>query len=102
MKRCPECRRDYYDETLLYCLDDGSALLEGPGSTDGPNTAIMSGSLSSPDAESAPASPTGADKPSPEKTAALSFKNPSRTSRFDRRMLWVPLVVAFGIAGIFA
>ena len=30
MKRCPQCRRDYYDETLLYCLDDGTALLEGP------------------------------------------------------------------------
>ena len=30
MKRCPECRRDYYDDTLLYCLDDGNALLEGP------------------------------------------------------------------------
>ena len=27
MKRCPECRRDYQDETLLYCLDDGNALL---------------------------------------------------------------------------
>ena len=33
MKRCPECRRDYYDDSLLYCLDDGSALLEGPAST---------------------------------------------------------------------
>ncbi len=32
MKRCPECRRDYYDATLLYCLDDGSALLDGPAS----------------------------------------------------------------------
>ncbi len=30
MKRCPECRRDYYDDSLLYCLDDGTALLEGP------------------------------------------------------------------------
>jgi TolB-like protein/Tfp pilus assembly protein PilF len=30
MKRCPECRRDYYDETLLYCLDDGAHLVEGP------------------------------------------------------------------------
>ncbi len=29
MKRCPECRRDYYDDTLLYCLDDGNALLKG-------------------------------------------------------------------------
>ncbi|CAN5323605.1 hypothetical protein BH20ACI2_BH20ACI2_11450 [soil metagenome] len=46
MKRCPECRRDYYDNTLLYCLDDGNALLEGPasgsGSTDEPATAILS------------------------------------------------------------
>src|SRR5262245_50561067 len=30
MKRCPVCRRDYYDDTMLYCLDDGAALLEGP------------------------------------------------------------------------
>ena len=21
MKRCPQCKRNYYDETLLYCLD---------------------------------------------------------------------------------
>lgn len=35
MKRCPECRRDYYDDTLLYCLDDGSKLLEGPRSEPG-------------------------------------------------------------------
>src|SRR5437762_5665871 len=32
MKRCPECRRNYYDDTLKYCLDDGTALLEGPAS----------------------------------------------------------------------
>ena len=44
MKRCPECRRDYYDDSLLYCLDDGSALLEGPASVlgDEPATAILS------------------------------------------------------------
>ncbi|CAN5633745.1 hypothetical protein BH10ACI3_BH10ACI3_29130 [soil metagenome] len=30
MERCPECRRDYYDDTLMYRLDDGNALLEGP------------------------------------------------------------------------
>jgi len=41
MKRCPECRRDYYDDSLLYCLDDGSALLEGPASADEPATAVF-------------------------------------------------------------
>ncbi len=47
MKRCPECRRDYYDDTLLYCLEDGSALVQGsvPPPQDGPDepaTAILS------------------------------------------------------------
>ncbi len=42
MKRCPECRRDYTDETLNFCLDDGTALLEGPSSTEEPATAILS------------------------------------------------------------
>jgi hypothetical protein len=46
MKRCPECRRDYYDDTLLYCFDDGNALLEGPASagsslTEEPRAAIL-------------------------------------------------------------
>src|SRR5215211_3274454 len=41
MKRCPECRRDYYDDSLLYCLDDGSALLEGPASGADAATAIL-------------------------------------------------------------
>ncbi len=44
MKRCPECRRDYYDETLLYCLDDGRALLDGPATADELATAILSSS----------------------------------------------------------
>src|SRR5688572_373106 len=32
MKRCPECRRDYYDDTLSFCLDDGSPLVYGMSS----------------------------------------------------------------------
>ncbi|HEX6125672.1 MAG TPA: tetratricopeptide repeat protein [Pyrinomonadaceae bacterium] len=40
MKRCPECRRDYYDDSLIYCLDDGARLLDGP-TPDGPPTAIL-------------------------------------------------------------
>ncbi|MEP6787095.1 MAG: tetratricopeptide repeat protein, partial [Acidobacteriota bacterium] len=41
MKRCPECRRNYYDDTLLYCLDDGNELLDGPATVDEPATAIL-------------------------------------------------------------
>lgn len=32
MKRCPECGRDYNDDSLSFCLDDGSELLFGPTS----------------------------------------------------------------------
>ncbi len=44
MKRCPECRRDYFDETLLYCLDDGTPLVGGPktaGKADDVHTQIL-------------------------------------------------------------
>lgn len=41
MKRCPECRRDYYEDTLSYCLDDGSHLVEGPAFSELPATAIL-------------------------------------------------------------
>jgi Tol biopolymer transport system component len=43
MKRCPECRRDYYDDSMLYCLDDGTALLEGPASGGEAATEILRG-----------------------------------------------------------
>lgn len=41
MKRCPECRRDYYDDSLSFCLDDGTPLVDGPA-TDEHVTAILS------------------------------------------------------------
>jgi len=43
MKRCPECRRDYSDDTLRYCLEDGNALVQGlVPSPDEPATVILS------------------------------------------------------------
>jgi TolB-like protein/Tfp pilus assembly protein PilF len=41
MKRCPECGRDYNDDSLSFCLDDGSELLFGPKSLDEPQTALL-------------------------------------------------------------
>ena len=42
MKRCPECGRDYNDDSMSFCLDDGAELLFGPASMDEPATAILS------------------------------------------------------------
>jgi len=33
MKRCPECGRDY-DNTMMFCLDDGAELLYGPAKSE--------------------------------------------------------------------
>lgn len=34
MKRCPQCRLDYFDDSLLYCLADGTPLVQGvPGAS---------------------------------------------------------------------
>src|SRR4051812_22241355 len=40
MKKCPQCRRVYNDDTFDYCLDDGRMLVYGPGDSD-PSTAIL-------------------------------------------------------------
>ncbi len=40
MKKCPQCSRDY-DNTMMFCLDDGAELLYGPASMDEPATAIL-------------------------------------------------------------
>src|SRR5689334_18068864 len=39
MKRCLQCNADYADETLNYCLDDGSLLVGANG--DEPVTAVL-------------------------------------------------------------
>ncbi len=41
MKRCPECSRDYYDDTLSFCLADGTELVYGLSDNE-PATAILS------------------------------------------------------------
>ena len=96
MKRCPECRRDYYDDTLLYCLDDGNALLEGPATArpanDEPATAIFLVPPAIAD------DLTGATDEAELKTAILK---PSATAGssvptrgFDKRLLLTPLALA--------
>ena len=53
MKRCPECRRDYFDDTLSFCLEDGAELVHGV-SADEPATVILSDFGVSPSGGSSP------------------------------------------------
>ncbi len=96
MKRCPECRRDYYDDSLSYCLDDGSALLEGPGSTDEPATAILHETAAPLEAA------TRAQIQTTEHTAVFPSATTEAPKRsFDKRLLVAPALLAIIVLGGF-
>src|SRR5690242_16801427 len=41
MRRCPKCRREYNDDTLRFCLEDGSSLTTIARDANPPTTAIL-------------------------------------------------------------
>src|SRR5687768_1495896 len=94
MKRCPECRRDYHDDTLSYCLADGTELVYGLVD-DGSPTAILNDTASSGEAA------TRAQISTTDEAAVLPSVHISRISRFDKRLLLAPLALAVIIVGGF-
>lgn len=111
MKRCPECRRDYYDETLLFCLDDGQTLLDGPASTgsmppasaagqfdDGPQTAILHETATPNEAET-----RAQTIHTTEQTAVLppGISELPYAKGFNKRWLFAPLILAVIVLGGF-
>lgn len=89
MKRCPECRRDYFDDTLLYCLDDGAALVDGPA-TEGAPTAIL------PDAQASSEAATRTFESVPSSDSIQSRRNSVLAG-----VIGVVLVTALGIGSYF-
>src|SRR6266536_902570 len=71
MKRCPECGRNYNDDSMSFCLDDGSELLFGPASVDEPATAILAEFGVPPSGGSSFESPTRAQIDTTDQTAFL-------------------------------
>lgn len=96
MKRCPECRKDYIDDSLLYCLDDGTPLVQGV--VDEPRTAILHG------AGEAGEAATQAQIHATERTSVLPSTADSipKSAGFDKRLLLAPLLlVAIVLGGFF-
>jgi TolB-like protein/Tfp pilus assembly protein PilF len=97
MKRCPECRRDYVDDTLLYCLEDGVALVQGSvASYDEPQTAILN------DTAGVNEAATRSQIYATDQTEVL----PSGTievsrNGFDKRLLLVPIALVLIVFGGF-
>ncbi|MBL8185120.1 MAG: tetratricopeptide repeat protein [Blastocatellia bacterium] len=100
MKRCPECRRDYYDDTLAFCLEDGTALLQGSvPSPDEPQTAILH--ETTPPAEAA----TRAQIHMTDQTAVLPAGTADVAAKprgFDKRLIAAPLLaILIAVGGYF-
>jgi len=95
MKRCPECRRDYTDDTLNFCLADGTELVYGL-LPDEPATAVLHSTDASGDA------PTRAQINTTAQTAVVPFGiNEINKKAFDRRVLVVPFLLAIVVLGGF-
>lgn len=88
MKRCPECGRDYNDDSMSFCLDDGSELLFGPAS-DEPATAILNSADAISGAGTRPFHTTERTAFQPED----SFAAPAGKS-FNKRFLLLPIAAA--------
>ncbi|MEQ1763461.1 MAG: tetratricopeptide repeat protein [Pyrinomonadaceae bacterium] len=119
MKRCPECRRDYYDDTLLYCLDDGNVLLEGPArradtpvrqSSDEPQTAILHSTPAPGEAptraqihttEQTAVLPRGSEAKPRESLGGLSEKQSFSANRVAKPLIATVVAVAVLVGGFF-
>ena len=93
MKRCPQCARDYNDDSLSFCLDDGSELLFGPSTADEPSTAIIPTASSTDPETKIFASDT--DKVSVQARNLISSKSKWAVAG----IIGVILVTIFGVGG---
>ena len=95
MKRCPECRKDYVDDSLLYCLDDGTPLVQGVVGE--PQTAILHST--EPQGEAA----TRAQIFTTDQTAVLpsGIADVPTPKAFDKRLLLAALALAAIVLGGF-
>ena len=95
MKRCPECRKDYVDDSLLYCLDDGTPLVQGV--VDEPQTAILH------DTSGQRKAATRAQIVATDQTAVFTsgVGEVTKSQSFDKRLLLAPIALAVIILGGF-
>ncbi|MBP6001859.1 MAG: hypothetical protein KA746_00360 [Pyrinomonadaceae bacterium] len=120
MKRCPQCGREY-DNTMMFCLDDGAALLYGPAksepgaiatgfSADEPQTAILHSTASTGEAptraqihttEQTAVLPGGAEAEPRESLGGLSEKPSISANRAAKPLIAAVVAVVLLVGGFF-
>ncbi len=106
MKTCPRCRRSYDDDTLAFCLDDGSRLIRPQ---EDPNATWHLPQTPGPTATSQPAMPARPTVPSPQPTITARPDqhhypqpvNEERESHKRNPLPWIlAIVLVVGISGV--
>jgi len=102
MKKCPQCGREY-DNTMMFCLDDGGELLYGPASMDEPATAILSEPPALAGGQRGSEADTRVQIHATEKTAVLpsGIAEVPKTKGFDKRLIFAPIALAVIVLGGF-
>ena len=100
MKRCPKCKRKYEDDSLKFCLEDGTLLADGARDSNPPATEIMP--------RGGPTLKSAADPTIPSYPNAGSFRPPDSQVRASNPVLTAGviaivllLLALVGIAGVF-
>lgn len=74
MKRCPQCNREYVDDSLRFCLDDGTPLTGSAFRNEAPATQILP--AAAPTVNSIPTIPSYSTIPSPPRQAESRRASP--------------------------
>jgi hypothetical protein len=107
VKRCPTCNRSFDDDTLSFCLEDGTPLVRDAGRVDSQETLISPAPFASPTISGGalPPPPTYGQLPGKATISASQFvpPAPSFTSQEKPRRTWlwvvVILVIVFVVIG---
>lgn len=97
MMRCPQCNREYVDDSLRFCLDDGTPLSGSTYRSEAPATQILPGAA--PTVSSIPAIPSYSSNPVLPKQAESRRPNPILIAGVIAIALLLMALV--GIAGYF-
>jgi hypothetical protein len=102
MKRCPTCHRTFTDETLSFCLDDGTPLLDQSGS--GPQSYGSNINIKPPQTQGNAPAPTVAYRPN---TMPVNPVNPSWQQQQPgpspqprKRKVWPWVLGGVGVLGV--
>lgn len=108
MKACPSCQRQYDDEEMKFCLDDGSLLVENAGATTGRSDDLATWQTTGHSVEPPPTlvGPPGVAPTVPPlgtradtRPTASSFSVQTEHRR-PRTLLWIALALIVGGSGI--